>query len=69
MSQSTHQWAKFAKGRLKLTACAFCGEMSLPSNVYTQCNQGNLLYSPIVKAGYRLSMEMPSLNAQKKRVA
>lgn len=67
MSQSAHQWAKFEKGRLKLTACADCGVMSLPGNIYTSCEQKNILSSPIVKAGYRISAEMPFLKNNKKR--
>ena len=55
MSNTTHQWSIFEKGRLKVKACSCCGEMCLPSNTIAECEKGNMNLSPIVKAGYVLS--------------
>lgn len=57
MQTSKHQWAVFSKGRIKIKACASCGEMSLPSNLEDNCGHNNVLESQIVKAGYRISEE------------
>jgi hypothetical protein len=54
-----HQWATFQKGRLKVKACSCCGEMSLPSNSQVRCQQGGILNSPIIKAGYTISINLP----------
>ena len=50
-----HQWTTFQKGRLKINACACCGEMNLSSNVHDECLQSSFLTSPICKAGYTIS--------------
>ena len=54
MAKSKHQWATFHKGRMKVKACAICGELHLPSNTEKLCEHGDVLESQIVKAGYRL---------------
>lgn len=54
MSNTTHQWSIFEKGRLKVKACACCGEMCLPSNAQGECQESDILSSPIIKAGYVL---------------
>ena len=56
---SNHHWATFQKGRLKIKACSCCGEMSLPSNFKMNCEQGGILNSPIIKAGYTISTNLP----------
>jgi hypothetical protein len=56
---TNHQWATFQKGRLKVKACSCCGEMSLPSNSKMSCQQGGILTSPIVKAGYTIAINLP----------
>jgi len=55
-----HQWAIFQKGRLKIKACACCGEMNLLSNSESICDNRDLLASPIVRAGYSLVGEIPN---------
>jgi hypothetical protein len=50
-----HQWATFQKGRVKVKACACCGQLHLPSNSDEACENANVFESQIVKAGYRLS--------------
>ena len=55
MVKGKHQWATFHKGRMRVKACASCGELHLPSNTEKTCEEGNdVLESQIVKAGYRL---------------
>jgi len=54
MSDLNHQWATFYKGRLRIKACSCCGQMSLPSNAKGVCEKGNIMLSPIVRAGYTL---------------
>ena len=54
MVKAKHQWATFHKGRVKVKACACCGELHLPSNSDKQCENSDVLDSQIVKAGYRL---------------
>lgn len=50
-----HQWATFYKGRVKVKACVYCGELHLPSNSDKHCEESsNVLDSLIIKAGYRL---------------
>lgn len=58
MSNTTHQWSIFRKGRLKIKACACCGEMCLPSNSTADCEKGNIRLSPVVKAGYVLNSKI-----------
>jgi hypothetical protein len=60
MSNTTHQWTTFQKGRLKVKACACCGEMCLPSNASSICENGNISLSPIAKAGYVIAAYAPS---------
>jgi len=59
MTNNKHQWTTFQKGRMKLKACACCGEMKLPSNTHNLCKNDNLIVSPIVRAGYQLSAHLP----------
>ncbi len=54
MLELKHQWATFRKGRVKVKACACCGDLHLPSNSEQNCRDTNVLDSQIVKAGYRL---------------
>ncbi|MGX5174191.1 hypothetical protein ACUR5C_09245 [Aliikangiella sp. IMCC44653] len=54
MVQVKHQWATYHKGRVKVKACASCGELHLPSNSENVCEHNNVSQSQIVKAGYRL---------------
>ncbi|TQV84469.1 hypothetical protein [Aliikangiella coralliicola] len=54
MVKIKHQWATFHKGRMKVKACATCGELHLPSNSEKECEGSDVLDSQIVKAGYRL---------------
>jgi|GEM_PF-2057747 len=54
MVKSKHQWATFCKGRVKVKACACCGELHLPSNTDNLCDNADVFQSQIVKAGYRL---------------
>lgn len=54
-----HQWTTFQKGRIKIQACACCGEMHLPSNVNNICEEGNLLSSTVIKAGYTIAAHLP----------
>ncbi len=56
---ANHQWTTFQKGRLKIKACSCCGEMSLPSNAQGACEQGSILNSPMVKAGYTIAAHLP----------
>ena len=56
-----HQWTTFHKGRMKVKACASCGELHLPSNSEKSCDSGNVLESQLVKAGYRLVSESVSV--------
>lgn len=53
MASSKHQWAIFRKGRMKIKACVFCGELHLPSNSTQECQQVEINQSPIFLAGYR----------------
>ncbi len=69
MTNTTHQWTMFQKGRLRIKACACCGEMSLPSNSQSVCDERNILTSPIVRAGYTLVVEMPKIGHAPQRVA
>ena len=54
MKEFKHQWATFKKGRMRIKACASCGELHLPSNSDKACDSDEVLHSQIVKAGYRL---------------
>ena len=54
MVTSKHQWATFRKGRVKIKACASCGELHQPSNSEKLCAHTDVMRSQIVKAGYRL---------------
>jgi len=54
MRDIRHQWATFRKGRMRIRACASCGELHLPSNADGACGANHVLDSQIVKAGYRL---------------
>ncbi len=58
MSMNTHQWSIFEKGRLKVKACSSCGVMCLPSNTTSECQESNILLSPLIKAGYVLNTVM-----------
>ena len=55
MLNTTHRWATFTKGRLKIKACACCGAMCLPSNIESLCDEGNIMTSPVIEAGYEIS--------------
>jgi hypothetical protein len=68
MHNMTHQWTMFQKGRLKIKACAYCGEMSLPSNSHSLCDKTDILSSPIMKAGYTLATDVPTINQTPQRV-
>jgi hypothetical protein len=59
MNTANHQWDIFQKGRLKITACACCGEIKLPRNKGKDCEHTNINSSPLVKAGYTLSTYLP----------
>ena len=54
MQQLKHQWATFRKGRMRVKACACCGELHIPSNSAKFCENNQVLESQVVKAGYRL---------------
>ncbi|WP_196140710.1 hypothetical protein [Aliikangiella sp. G2MR2-5] len=56
---TNHQWTTFQKGRLKVQACACCGELKLPSNSLSVCDSANFQESPLVKAGYSISNQLP----------
>ncbi len=66
MDDLKHQWTTFQKGRIRIKACASCGELHLPSNSEGRCSHNRMLESPIVKAGYRLYTEQPVANWQLK---
>jgi hypothetical protein len=51
---SKHQWAVFQKGRMRIKACACCGDLHLPSNTEKVCENRNIFESQIVKAGYKI---------------
>jgi hypothetical protein len=55
MSTQKHIWTTFFKRRIKIRACANCGEMNLPSNDGNFCEPKSLTDSQIMKAGYQLS--------------
>lgn len=69
MNDTTHQWTMFEKGRLRVKACACCGEMSLPSNSESICDKRNILTSPIVRAGYTLVTNVSNIKKESKKVA
>jgi len=69
MNNTTHQWTMFQKGRLRIKACACCGEMNLPSNSESVCDKRNILSSPIVRAGYTLVVDMPNKEKITQKVA
>ena len=54
MKELKHQWAIFRKGRMRVKACVYCGELHLPSNVEKNCGHTDILQSQIVKSGYQL---------------
>ena len=54
MHNSKHEWGTFYKGRMKVRACVYCGELHLPSNAEKKCENHTVLESQIVKAGYKL---------------
>ncbi len=56
---ANHQWTTFQKGRLKVQACACCGELKLPSNTLSACDSANFKNSPLIKAGYMVSTQLP----------
>ena len=58
---TNHQWTTFQKGRLTVKACSCCGEMKLPGNTHMVCEQGSILKSPIIKAGYTISTHLPRM--------
>lgn len=53
-----HQWVTFRKGRMRLKACASCGDLHLPSNSEQTCPSTNVFDSQIIKAGYRLHSQV-----------
>ena len=53
MSETTHQWKMFSKGRMRVEACENCGDLHLASNTNYPCSETELSESQIVKAGYR----------------
>ena len=57
MPNLNHHWTTFEKGKLKIKACGHCGQMCLPSNTNSECDKQNILLSPVVRAGYKLSYE------------
>ncbi|MET1253726.1 hypothetical protein [Aliikangiella maris] len=57
MATTKHQWVTFQKGRVKVKACASCGDLHLPSNTDKPCENLGILDSQIVKAGYKLYSE------------
>jgi len=61
MKEFKHQWTTFHKGRMRINACASCGELHLPSNSEKSCESNEVLQSQIVKAGYRLYGAQASL--------
>ncbi len=69
MNNTKHQWTIFRKGRLRVKACACCGEMSLPSNSESICDQRNILTSPIVRAGYVLESDIVAADKGSQQVA
>jgi hypothetical protein len=58
--QTTHQWTLFQKGKIKVKACSCCGQMLLPSNLKSTCEEKNISLSPIVKAGYEIAQTVTS---------
>jgi len=54
MKELKHQWAIFRKGRMRVKACANCGEIHLPSNAGKNCEHTDIMKSEIVKSGYQL---------------
>jgi hypothetical protein len=58
MSDNNHEWAIFFKRRLKLSACANCGELNLPSNKENNCIPADISDSQIVRAGYRIRQSL-----------
>ena len=69
MSNTTHHWTMFQKGRLRVKACACCGEMNLTNNTDSICDKRNILISPIVRAGYTLVVEVPNKQKEQQEVA
>jgi hypothetical protein len=59
MSKKTHQWTTFQKGKMKVQACTCCGQMKFASNAEEICTGTDLISSPIVQAGYQLSVHLP----------
>ena len=53
MSDKNHDWTPFFKRRIKIRACANCGELSLPSNKEAMCFPVDMSDSQIVRAGYQ----------------
>jgi hypothetical protein len=51
---SKHQWVTFRKGRMRVKACASCGELHLPSNSEQPCVSNKVFDSQLLKAGYKL---------------
>ena len=58
--QTTHQWTLFQEGKIKIKACGCCGQMLLPSNLQSSCEEQNISLSPIVQAGYEIAQEVTS---------
>jgi hypothetical protein len=69
MNNTMHQWTIFQKGRLRIKACACCGEMNLPSNNDSICDKRNILISPIIRAGYVLAEDLPDNKDSRQDVA
>jgi uncharacterized OB-fold protein len=55
MSVQKHMWETFIRRRIKIKACANCGEVSLPSNNGNHCEPKDLNDSQIMKAGFQLT--------------
>ena len=54
MKEHKHQWAIFRKGRMRVKACANCGDIHLPSNANKSCQNVNIMQSEIIKSGYQI---------------
>ena len=52
--ENEHIWTTYQKGRMKIKACACCGQMHLASNAHKSCDPSEIKSSPLILAGYKV---------------
>ncbi|MEE4245785.1 MAG: hypothetical protein V2I33_10255 [Kangiellaceae bacterium] len=51
---SNHQWVTFTKGHIHVNGCAECGQILLPTNAESECQQVPPSQNILIQKGYRI---------------